>query len=74
MIVVFKAYVEHSVLLALGHAIEFALIEVSQTDVFHCPSPRSSRRFFSSSVGAGSTAVADVAVTDSNNEAQHILI
>jgi hypothetical protein len=35
MIVVFKANVEHGVLLALSHAIEFAFIEVSQTYVFH---------------------------------------
>src|SRR4030088_3195236 len=35
MVVVFKAYVEHGVLLALSHAIKFAFIVVSQTDVFH---------------------------------------
>jgi hypothetical protein len=27
--------------LALGHAFEFAFIEVSKTDVFHCSSPHS---------------------------------
>jgi len=39
MVVVFKACVEHRVLFALGHAFEFAFIEVSETDVFHCSSP-----------------------------------
>ena len=38
MVVVFKACVEHRVLLALGHAFEFAFVEVSETDVFHCSS------------------------------------
>src|SRR5271165_3917247 len=36
MVVVFKACVEHRVLLALGHAFVFAFVVVSQTDVFHC--------------------------------------
>src|SRR5262245_62020151 len=40
MVVVFKACVEHLVLLALGHAFEFAFVVVSQTDVFHSSSPR----------------------------------
>jgi hypothetical protein len=35
MIVVLKAFVEHCVLLVLGHPFEFAWLEVSQTDVFH---------------------------------------
>src|SRR6202045_1020327 len=39
MVVVFKAYVEHGVLLALSHAIKFAFIVVSQANVFHCSSP-----------------------------------
>src|SRR5271157_3982028 len=39
MVVVFKAYVEHGVLLALGHAIEFAFVVVAKTEVFHCSSP-----------------------------------
>src|SRR6266851_9744722 len=39
MVVVFKAYVEHGVLLALSHAIKFVFIVVSQTDVFHYSSP-----------------------------------
>src|SRR5262245_56568789 len=39
MVVVFKAGVEHRVLLVLGHAFVFAFVEISQTDVFHCSSP-----------------------------------
>jgi hypothetical protein len=39
MVVVFKAYVEHGVLLALSHAIKFAFIVVSQANVFHYSSP-----------------------------------
>src|SRR5216684_5822492 len=39
MVVVFKAFVEHGVLLALSHAIKFAFIVVSQANVFHCSSP-----------------------------------
>src|SRR5215470_19782795 len=35
MIVVVKACIEHSVSLALSHAIEFAFVIVPQTDVFH---------------------------------------
>jgi hypothetical protein len=35
MVVVFKAFVEDGVSLALSHAIKFGLIVVSQTDVFH---------------------------------------
>src|ERR1700733_363651 len=35
MVVIFKACVEHRLLLTFGHAIEFALIVVSQTDVLH---------------------------------------
>src|ERR1700722_7472117 len=41
MVVVFKAFVEHGVSLALSHAIKFVFIVVSQTDVFHCSSPYS---------------------------------
>src|SRR6516225_6476667 len=39
MVVEVKARVEHGVSLGLAHAVEFAFIEVSQTDVFHCSSP-----------------------------------
>src|SRR5258707_9724913 len=42
MVVVLKAFVEHRVSLVLGHPFEFSWLEVSQTDVFHCSSPRSS--------------------------------
>src|SRR2546425_4287936 len=42
MIVVFKACVEHGVFLAIRHAVKFAFVVVSQTDVFHCPSAPSS--------------------------------
>src|ERR1700674_190869 len=42
MVVVFEAVVEHCVSLVLGHPFEFSWLEVSQTDVFHCSSPRSS--------------------------------
>src|SRR5262249_5551625 len=38
MVVVVKARVEHGVSLGLAHAVEFALVVVSQTDVFHCSS------------------------------------
>src|SRR5271165_5651876 len=41
MVVVLKAFVEHCVALVLGHPFEFSRLEVSQTDVFHCSSPRS---------------------------------
>src|SRR4030095_4821066 len=37
--VVFKACGEHRVLLAFGHAFEFAFVVVTQTDVLHCYSP-----------------------------------
>src|ERR1700719_4733943 len=47
MVVVLKAFVKHCVSLVLGHPFECSWLEVSQTDVFHCSSPRSSRRFFS---------------------------
>ena len=40
MVVVFKARVEHPLLLGFSHAFEFVSIVVSQTDVFHF-SPRS---------------------------------
>ena len=56
---------EHRVLLALGHAIAFAFVEVSQTEVFHRSSPLAK---------ASGTTVADFSVTVSSNEAQHILI
>src|ERR1700757_325918 len=42
MIIVLKALVEHRVSLVLGHSFEFSRLEVSQTDVFHGSSPRSS--------------------------------
>jgi hypothetical protein len=32
-------FVEHCVLLVLGHPFDFSWLEVSQTDVFHHPSP-----------------------------------
>ena len=35
MIVVFKAFVERSVSLVLGHPLKFSWLEVSQADVFH---------------------------------------
>src|SRR6058998_746576 len=44
MVVVLKAFVERCVSLCLGHPFEFSRLEVSQTDVFHCSSPRSSPR------------------------------
>ncbi len=69
MVVVFKACVEHGVLLALGHAFAFAFIEVSQTDVFHGSSP-----LFSALGGSRQHTVADFSVTVSSIEAQHILI
>src|SRR3979411_2389941 len=43
MVVIFKACVEHGVSLALRHAIEFAFVVVSQTDIFHCSSPLPSK-------------------------------
>src|SRR6267378_7400881 len=42
MVIVLKTFVEHRLSLALGHPFEFSWLEVSQTDVFHCSSPRSS--------------------------------
>src|SRR6266403_926274 len=42
MVVVLKAFVEHRVSLVLGHPFEFSWLDVSQTDVFHRSSPRSS--------------------------------
>src|ERR1700722_18475377 len=39
MVVVLKAFVEHSVSLVLGHPFEFSWLDVSQTDVFHRRSP-----------------------------------
>jgi hypothetical protein len=42
MVVVLKAFVEHSVSPVLGHPFEFSWLDVSQTDVFHYSSPRSS--------------------------------
>jgi hypothetical protein len=39
MVVVLKALIEHSVLLVPRHVLEFPLLDVSQTDVFHCTSP-----------------------------------
>src|SRR5205823_11248405 len=35
MVVVFKARVEHGVSLALAHAIEFAFVVVTETEIFH---------------------------------------
>ena len=37
-VVILKAFVEHCVLLVLGHPFEFSGLDVSQTDVFHCSS------------------------------------
>src|SRR6266550_4199529 len=34
-VVILKAFVEHCVLLVLGHPFEFSWLHVSQTDVFH---------------------------------------
>src|SRR5260370_42341274 len=42
MVVVLKAIVEHCVSFVLGHPFDFSRLEVSQTDGFHCSSPRSS--------------------------------
>src|SRR5580704_12032436 len=42
MVVVLKAFVEHCVSLVLSHPFECSRFDVSQTDVFHCSSPRSS--------------------------------
>src|ERR1700733_6959694 len=36
MVVIFKACVEHGVSLGLSHAIEFAFVVISETDVSHC--------------------------------------
>src|SRR5258707_1562454 len=47
MVVVLKAFVERCVSLVLGHPFEFSWVEVSQTDVFHYSSPRSSSRRWS---------------------------
>src|SRR5215813_90850 len=41
MVVVFKACVEHGAFFALSHAIEFAFVIVSETDVLHRSSPHS---------------------------------
>src|SRR6516164_4093759 len=41
MVIVIKACVEHGVLFSRGHALEFAFVVVSETDVFHCSSPHS---------------------------------
>jgi len=43
MVVVLEAFVEHRVSLVLGHTFECSWLDVSQTDVFHCSSPRSCR-------------------------------
>src|SRR5260221_872808 len=42
MVVVLKAFVERCVSLVFGHPFEFSRLKVSQTDVFHGSSPRSS--------------------------------
>src|SRR4029077_11823502 len=42
MVVVLKAFVERCVSLVLGHPFEFSWPDVSQADVFHRSSPRSS--------------------------------
>jgi hypothetical protein len=39
MVIVLKAFVEHCVSLVRSHPFEFPWLEVSQTDVFHRPSP-----------------------------------
>src|SRR5262249_3561949 len=41
MVVVFEACVEHGVSLGLAHAVEFVLVVVPETDVFHGSSPYS---------------------------------
>src|SRR5215472_5343798 len=41
MVIVFKTCVEHGVLFGLSHAVKFAFVVVSETDVFHCSSPHS---------------------------------
>src|SRR6516164_2067828 len=41
MVVVFKTCVEHGVLFGLSHAVKFAFVVVSETDIFHCSSPHS---------------------------------
>src|SRR6185503_9814733 len=65
MVVVLKAFVEYCVSLVLGHPFECSWLEVSQTDVFHCPSLL---------IVASGTAVAVFSITVSGNEAQYILI
>jgi hypothetical protein len=64
MVVVLEALVEHCVSLVLDHAFDFSRRDVSQTNVFHCSSPH----------GRSQRHVADLSVTASSNEAQHILI
>jgi hypothetical protein len=44
MFVVFQACIEHSVSLALTHAIEFVFIIVAKTEVLHCSSPHPGSR------------------------------
>jgi hypothetical protein len=39
MVVALKAFVEHCVSLVPGHPFDFSWLDVSQTDVFHPPSP-----------------------------------
>src|SRR5262249_53417695 len=39
MVVVCQGCVEHGVLLAIRHAVKFAFVVVSETDVFHGSSP-----------------------------------
>src|SRR6516164_4859177 len=39
MVIVIKACVEHGVSFGLSHAVKFAFVVVSETDVFHCSSP-----------------------------------
>src|SRR5215475_15017685 len=40
LVVVLEALVEHRVSLVFGHTFECPWLDVSQTDVFHLPSPR----------------------------------
>src|SRR5277367_3533485 len=40
-VVVAKTLVQHGIALALRHVFELARLEIAQTDVFHCSSPRS---------------------------------
>jgi hypothetical protein len=66
MVVVLKAFGERCILLVCDYGRVVCWFVVSQTDLFHCSSHRSSL--------LGSPAVTDFSVTVSGNEAQQILI